>query len=362
MAGNVGTIYKERDGNITLVKNKTVAFIGYGNQGRSQALNLRDSGISVIVGNREDEYRDRIKKDGFPLFHINEAAAKGDVIFILLPDEDMPEAYELHIEPNLRAGQTLVFASGYNIAFNLIKPRANVDVVMIAPRMIGIGVRERFLSGEGFFSFIGVHQDTSGNALQTALALAGAMGALKGAVDVTFKEEAMLDLFNEQAFGPAFGRVLLDAIDVLVSNGLPTAAVLIEMYMSEEMAYTYRKMAQVGVVKQMEFHSHTSQYGAMSRGIRYAKLGIKKLMQKSFNEIESGQFAKEWQSKSAKLKFKAIKHFAARQKINQIEQEVRDALGLESREIDTAPEEIEEIMKSPELKKEIDKIKDLFEL
>ncbi len=341
MAYNVGKIYKREDGNIDLVKNKSIAVIGYGNQGRSQALNLRDSGLSVIIGNRRDEYCERVIKDEFPLFYISEAAANNEVLFIMLPDEEIPKVFERDIRPKLRAGQTLVFGSGYNIAFEMIKPPDYIDIVMIAPRMIGIGVRERFLTGEGFFSFIGVHQDATGKAHQTTLALAAALGALKGAVELTFKEEAILDLFNEQAFGPAFGRVLLDAIQVLVENGLPTAAVLIEMYLSEEMAYTYRKMAQIGIVKQIDLHSNTSQYGSMSRGIRYVKLGIKELMQKSFDEIDSGQFAKEWQTKTARLKLKAIRHFAARQKINRIEQDVRSALGLKSLDKHLVPEEFE---------------------
>jgi ketol-acid reductoisomerase len=188
------------------------------------------------------------------------------------------------------------------------------------------------------------------------------MGALKTAVMMSFKEEAILDLFNEQAFGPAFGRVLLDSIEVLISNGLPPEAALIEMYISEEMAYTYRKMAQIGLVKQTNFHSHTSQYGAMSRGIRYTGLGLKKIMQKTYDEIASGKFAEEWQKPSARVKFKVIKYFAMRQKINRIEEEVRNHLHLKSWDIDSTPDEIETLLASSDNPQDLEKYKDLFEI
>ena len=230
--------------------------------------------------------------------------------------------------------------------------------------MIGVGVRERYLTKEGYFSFIAVHQDATGAAKKTVLALAKALGALRAAVMMSFKDEAILDLFNEQGFGPAFGRVLLDSIDVLILNGMTPEATLIEMYMSEEMAYTYKKMAQIGLVKQTNFHSQTSQYGAMSRGMRYMGLGIKDKMQKTYDEIESGEFAKEWQGKTAKLKFKVIKYFAMKQKINKIEDEVREALRLKTWDVDSTPEEIEELLKSPELQneEELKKLEDMFEI
>jgi ketol-acid reductoisomerase len=161
------------------------------------------------------------------------------------------------------------------------------------------------------------------------LALAKGIGTLKkGAIMLSFKQEAELDLFNEQGFGPAFGRVLLSAIYTLLEAGYPPEAVLVEMYMSNEMSYTYKKMADIGLIKQVDFHSKTSQYGAMSKGIRFRKLPLKSTMKEILKEIQEGEFTKEWSRKLTKLKFKAIKFFATKQKINKIERNVRSNLNL----------------------------------
>jgi ketol-acid reductoisomerase len=357
-------IYFEEEADFSLIKDKIIAIIGYGNQGRSQALNLRDSGLNVIIGNIADNYRKKAENDGFKVYDIIEAVKQADIVFILTPDESMPDLFKTQIQPYLRKGSTVNFASGYNIAFNLIIPPTDVNVIMIAPRMIGVGVRERYLTKEGYYSFICVHQDATGNAKQILLALAKALGTLKaGGIETTMKQEAILDLFNEQAFGPMFGRVLLTAIDVLIKNGLPPEAVLCEMYLSEEMSYTYKKMAQIGLVKQTNFHSHTSQYGAMSRGARYLGVAkdISERFQKTYDEISSGSFAKEWETPMAKLKFKLIKFFAIRQKINKIENSVRKNLRLKDFDVVSAPEDIEELLKKPELKNEIEEARDLFE-
>ncbi len=356
-------VFHESDGNLEILRDKTVSIIGYGNQGRAQALNLRDSGINVIIGNREDEYLSRAKKDNFQTFSISEVVKKSEIIFLLIPDEIMIDIFIKEIVPYTRDNQTFVFASGYNIAFNLLQIPANLNVLLLAPRMIGIGVRENYLTGEGFFSFINVHNDASGNSWEILLALCKGLGTLKkGAVEVTCKQEAVLDLFNEQAFGPAFGRVLLSSIYTLIDHGYPPEAVLIEMYLSEEMAYTYEKMAKIGLVKQTNFHSHTSQYGAMSRGVKFIKLPLKKTMKEILKNIESGNFAREWAKKSSKLKFKAIKFFAMKTKINSLEQKVRKNLDLPSISYDEAYYQInEEILKDLEsIKNEIKEFEEYF--
>jgi ketol-acid reductoisomerase len=322
-------IYHDNDARLESIKDKIIGIIGYGNQGRAQALNLRDSGLKVIVGNIEDKFRKVAQNDGFELHSIEDAVAKSDIVFILLPDEIMKETFELKIKPNLKPNSTINFASGYNIGFKLIELPANVDVIMIAPRMIGIGVRESFLNGKGFFSFIAVDQDATGKAKDILLALAKGIGTLKkGAIMMSMKDEAVLDLFNEQAFGSAFGRVLLSCINVLIDAGYPAEAVLVEMYMSGEMSYTYKKMADVGLIKQVDFHSQTSQYGAMSRGIRFRKLPLVPKMKQVLKEIQEGEFAKEWEKSTTRLKFKVIKYFATRQKINKLEKQVRKNLNL----------------------------------
>lgn len=263
---------------------------------------MRDSGLNVLIGNIRDKYRSIALKDNFSVFSIEEAIEKSEIIIVLIPDEIMKVIFEKKIKPYIKPNSSLVFASGYNIGFKLLKPPENVDVLLITPRMIGVGVRENFLKNKGFFSFIAIEQDVSGNAKEELLALSKGIGSLKkGAVMLTFKEEAELDLFNEQAFGPAFGRVLLSSIYTLIEAGYPPEAVLIEMYMSSEMAYTYEKMAEIGLIKRVDFHSQTSQYGAMSRGIRFRKLPLKPLMKRILKEIQEGEFTREWEKKLQNL-------------------------------------------------------------
>ena len=356
------TVYHEQDGSVNILDGEIIAVIGYGNQGRAQALNMRDSGLKVIIGNRDDEYKVRAQNDGFETYSISDAVKKARISFLLIPDEIMNNLFEKEIREHLSPDDALVFASGYNIAFNLLEPPHNVDVLMIAPRMIGVGVRETFLRGEGYFSFVHVHQDVSGKAREILLALAKGVGTLKkGAIDVTMKEEAVLDLFNEQGFGPAFGRVLLSSIYTLVNAGYPVEAVLVEMYMSGEMSYTYEKMANIGLVKQTNFHSHTSQYGAMSRGIKFMSLPLPKIMKGILENIENGGFAKEWENPLSKLKFKFIKYFAMKTRINKLEQKARKNLGIEEVNIyekDALTED--EIKEHKELRKELQEFEKFY--
>ncbi len=295
----MAVIYHDEDASLDAIRGETVAILGYGNQGSAQARNLRDSGLDVIVGNIDDPYRAAAVQDGFEVAPIAAASRRANLVFLLVPDEIMPEIYQRDIAPYLRPGQLLDFAHGYNIAFDLIVPPAFVDVVMIAPRMIGSGVRDSYLSGEGFPSFVGVHQDASGKARQRLLGLAKAVGSTRaGCLEMTLRDEATLDLFTEQAFGPAFGRVMMTAIDTLVDAGYPPEAVLMELYLSGELAYTFLKIRELGMLKQHELHSHTSQYGTITRSARYADLDppLRERMRASLEEIRSGAFAKEWSS------------------------------------------------------------------
>lgn len=356
-------IFHEKDSNLEILKDKTIAIIGYGNQGRAQALNLRDSGMEVIIGNREDKYIDIAKKDGFSTYIIEEATKLADVVFILIPDEIMKEVFDSSVKYTLKSGSALVFASGYTIGFKLIDPPENVDVLLLAPRMIGVGVRENYLNNQGFFSFISVEKNYTGKALEILLALANGIGTLKkGVIQVTFKQEAELDLFNEQGFGPAFGRVLLSAIYTLIEAGYPPEAVLVELYMSNEMSYTYKKMAEIGLIKQVDFHSQTSQYGAMSRGIRYRKIPFKPIMKKVLEDIQNGSFTEEWGKPLTKIKFKAIKFFATKQKINKLEQKVRKRLALKEYDIynEVAPTK-EEMSKLKEISEELKLFEQYYE-
>ncbi|MFX1607335.1 MAG: ketol-acid reductoisomerase [Promethearchaeota archaeon] len=289
-------IYFDKDADLGFLKGP-IAVIGYGNQGRAQALNLRDSGLEVIIGNIHDEYWDLAVQDGFEIFETKVAVERANVILLLIPDELQPSIFEEQIRPALSNEKVLCFASGYNITFETLSVPKDIDTILVAPRMIGKGVRESYAKGRGFYSFIGVHNDSSGSARETALALAKGIGSTKpgGAVlEVTFRQEAELDLFNEQCFGPAFGQVLTCAVDVAIEAGYPPEVVLLELYMSGEFAYTAEMIAKMGTLKQLELHSPTSQYGSMSRGMRYASPELREAMQLSLKEIQDGSFAKEF--------------------------------------------------------------------
>lgn len=295
----MGQVFHDEDADLTAIAGATVAIVGYGNQGSSQAQNLRDSDIEVVVGNRDDAYRENALADGFDVYPIDEACARAEIIFLLTADEVMPEVYENAVAPHLEAGKLLNFAHGYNIAFDLITPPGDIDVTFIAPRMIGAGVRDTYLDGTGFASFVGVHQDATGRARQRMLALARALGSTRsGCLEMTMKQEATLDLFTEQAFGPAFGRVMGAAIGSLVEAGYPIEAILMELTLSGEMAYSLLKTREIGSAAQHELHSHTSQYGTMTRGERFKGLDpiLTQQMKAIIEEIESGAFAREWSS------------------------------------------------------------------
>jgi ketol-acid reductoisomerase len=298
----MATIYHDEDASLEPLADATIAIIGYGNQGRSQALNLRDSGLRVIVGNIPDASFEQAGRDGFAPVTIAEACRAADVILLLTPDEVMPGVYAEQVAPHLEAGDVLDFAHGYNIAFGLIVPPPTVDVVLVAPRMIGLGVRDTYVAGTGFPSVVGVHQDASGSARARMLALAKGMGSTRaGCIEMSMLEEATLDLFTEQAFGPAFGRVMMTAMETLVDAGFPPEVVLLELYLSGELAYSLQKIREVGLVKQMDFHSHTSQYGTVTRSARFADLDatLRPRMQEVLEEIRSGRFAEEWSGAQA---------------------------------------------------------------
>jgi ketol-acid reductoisomerase len=323
--------YYDEDADLGHLTGKTVAVVGYGNQGRAQALNLRDSGLDVVIGVRADETRQQAGDDGFDVASVEDAVTRAEVALLLIPDEVMPQVFKEEVQPGLSRSDTICFASGYNVAFGLIEPPGGVDVVMVAPRMIGAGVRQRYLEGEGFPSFIGVHQDATGRALATALAIAKGIGSTKcGAMALTFSDEAELDLFTEQAFGPAFGQVLLSAIQTLIDAGYPVEAIMIELILSGEFAYSMGKIAEMGFFEQMELHSHTSQYGSMTRAVRYMIPQIAETMREVLEEIRSGAFAREWEAeqKSGLPLFRQIKQLRNDHPVAEWERKTREAFRI----------------------------------
>jgi ketol-acid reductoisomerase len=241
----------------------------------------------------------------------------------------MPAVFEEHVAPHLSEGDALVFASGYNVAFGFIAPPPGVDVVLVAPRMIGAGVRDLYVAGRGFPSFIGVAHDHTGQAKAIALALSKGIGSTRaGVVEVTFAQEAELDLFTEQCFGPAFGAVLTNAVDLLLEEGYPPAAVLLELYMSGEFSYTLGKIAKMGTIEQSQLHSRTSQYGSMSRGLRFRLPQLREKMKEGLEEIRSGAFAREWAAEQAEgcPTLEVLRESARSLPLYRLEQELIEAL------------------------------------
>jgi ketol-acid reductoisomerase len=255
------TVYTDADADLSHLEGRTVAIVGYGNQGRAQALSLRDSGVeNVVVGNRADASRDRAEDDGFFVCTMAEAADCADVVFLLVPDEVQPEVYRESIEPGLDSGDVLNFASGYNITYGFIEPPADVDVVMVAPRMIGTTVRELYEEGNGAPALLAVEQDASGEATEVALALAGGIGCTRAVVtDSDFESETVTDPMTEQALLPVF----VSALRAKYETGVAPETVLMEQYLSREISHIWEQAATQGPIEQLTLHSQTSQYGQL---------------------------------------------------------------------------------------------------
>jgi ketol-acid reductoisomerase len=315
-------VIRDADADLQPLRQRTVAIIGYGNQGRAQALNLRDGGVSVVIGSIADSSAARARADGFEVLDIGAAAARGDVLALLIPDEVQRGVYEREVAAQLRPGRVLVFAHGYNIHFGLIRPPATVDVVMVAPRMIGINVRRSFERGSGVPAYLAVAQDASGSARQIALAWAKGIGATRaGVLETTFAQETELDLFAEQGVWPIIMRDLLLSYEVLVEAGFPPEMVALELYGSGEAAEIFSQMARVGLIEQMRLHSQTSQYGTLSRGPRMLPEEARERLRDALREIRSGSFATEWSAEQAGgyRRFDALREAARAHEINRAE-------------------------------------------
>jgi ketol-acid reductoisomerase len=309
-------IYFDKDVKLTPIRKKVIGIIGYGNQGAAQALNIRDSGIEVIVGNRRDAYFRNAKRDGFPTFSIREAVERADILIIAIPDEIQEQIYKRHIEPFLRAGQVMNFASSYGIRFKCIVPPPDIDVVMMSPRAMGVTVRESFVDGKSVPGFVAVAQDATGRAHKIVLALAKAIGCTRvGVVECTFENETDVNLFAEQGLWPLLHEAVLLSYEVMVEHGVPPEVALLEFYASGETSEVFRQIALCGMYRQAPYHSPTSQYGMLSRSEMLPRKEMKKRMVGVIRDIRNGKFAKEWAQEQAsgyssfnKLKKQAVKH------------------------------------------------------
>ncbi|HEX5854385.1 MAG TPA: ketol-acid reductoisomerase, partial [Thermoanaerobaculia bacterium] len=291
----MATIWYDKDADISRLKGRAVAIIGYGSQGHAHALNLRDSGVSVVVGlHATSKSAARAKAEGLTVLSVAEAAARADIVMILTPDTGQKKLYDEAIAPNLRAGKTLMFAHGFNIRFGQIVPPADVDVSMVAPKAPGHRVRELFQEGEGTPALLAVEQNASGHAREDALAYARALGATRaGVLETTFAEETETDLFGEQA-------VLCGGTSALVKAGFQT---LVDAGYQPEVAY-FECLHELKLIVDLIWEgglsgmrysiSDTAEYGDLTRGPRVVDDLVREQMRALLEEIQSGTFAREW--------------------------------------------------------------------
>jgi len=288
-------IYYDKDADLGVLKDKTIAIIGYGIQGRGQAMNLRDSGLNVVVAELEGtlNYENAVK-DNFKPMDAAEATKQADVIQILTQDHVQAKVYKNAIEPNLKQGKSLVFSHGFNIHFKQIVPPKDIDVFMIAPKGPGALVRQQYEEGKGVPCLVAIYQDASGNAMPIALAYAkGIGGARAGVIETTFKEETETDLFGEQAVLCGGASALIKAgFDTLVQAGYqPEIAYfecLHELKLITDLIYVN------GIQGMRKRVSDTAEYGDLTRGSRIVNEETRKEMKKILEEVQSGAFAKEW--------------------------------------------------------------------
>jgi ketol-acid reductoisomerase len=294
-------IYYDKDVDSSALAGKTVAVIGYGNQGRAQANNMRDSGLMVVLGLRpKGPSWKQAEIDGFKPLTIAEASKKADVIHMLIPDTAQPSVYHEHIAPNLSPGKTLGFAHGFNIHFKTIIPPTNVDVVMVAPKAPGLSVREMYVNNFGVPGLIAVQQDHTGRAKQTALAMAKALGCTKaGVIETVFKDETESDLIGEQI-------VLVGGLIELIKNGFE---VLVDLGYAPELAYfeacneaklIIDQIYRNGVMGMLKAVSDTAKWGGMSVGTKIIDSHVRQNMEKAAESVRNGDFAKEWLAEDAK--------------------------------------------------------------
>jgi ketol-acid reductoisomerase len=288
-------IYTDKDAELRWLKGKTCAVIGFGAQGRAHALNLRDNGMKVIVGLYPgSKSRAHARRSGLRVLDTPEAARRGDIIFLALSDSQMPAIYRQQIAPNLRRGQTLVFAHGFGIHYRTIVPRKDVDVVMVAPKGLGPMVRREFLRGRGAPGLIAIHQNPSRHAKRTALAWAKGIGCTRaGVLETTFREETETDLFGEQAVLCGGTSALIRAgFDTLVRAGYPPELAYFECL--HELKFIVDLIHEAGLAGMRRLISDTAKWGELTIGPKIIDQTVRKHMRSALRDIRSGKFAREF--------------------------------------------------------------------
>ncbi len=319
-------VYYKEDCNIDFIKGKTVAIIGYGSQGHAHALNLKESGVNVIIGLYEGSKSwKEAEAHGLSVATAAEAAKKADIIMILINDEKQAQVYEESIKPNLTKGKYLAFAHGFNIHFKQIVPSEDVNVFMIAPKGPGHTVRSQYLEGKGVPCLIAVYQDPSGDTTDVGLAYAlGVGGARAGVLETTFKEETETDLFGEQAVLCGGVSALMKAgFDVLVEAGYQPESAYYECV--HEMKLIIDLVAEGGLSYMRYSISDTAEYGDYKIGNRIITEETKNEMRKVLKEIQEGEFAKDWimENKTGRAYFNAKKRIEAESQVEVVGKELR---------------------------------------
>jgi ketol-acid reductoisomerase len=322
-------VYYDKDANLDVLKGKKIAIIGYGSQGHAQAQNLRDSGLDVIVADLKGTANyEKAIEDGFKPVTAAEAASQADLIQMLVEDEVQPTVYANEVEPNLKAGNTLVFSHGFNIHFGQIVPPKDVDVIMVAPKGPGHLVRRIYTEGAGVPALIAVYQDAGGKAKETALAYAKGIGATRvGVLETTFEEETETDLFGEQA-------VLCGGCTALVQAGFET---LVEAGYQPEIAY-FECLHELKLIVDLMYEggmsymrysiSNTAEYGDYTRGPRVINDDVKEEMRCILDEIRSGEFAREWilENKAGRPVLNAARRHSGQTQIEEVGKRLREMM------------------------------------
>jgi ketol-acid reductoisomerase len=319
-------IFYDADANLDVLRDKTIAILGYGSQGHAHALNLRDTGMSVVVGLRSDSAsRADAEAEGLEVAEVAEAAGRGDVVMILLPDERQAEVWEGEIRDGIGAGNLLMFAHGFSIHFGQVEPPAGVDVGMVAPKGPGHLVRRQFTEGRGVPCLMAVHQDATGTAREQVLAYgSGIGGGRAGIIETTFKDECETDLFGEQSVLCGGATELVRAgFETLVEAGYDPRLAYFECL--HELKLIVDLMYEKGIQGMRHSISNTAEYGDMTRGPRVIGPEVREAMRKILADIQSGEFAKEWiaENRAGAENFQRLREEAAGHQVEQVGAELR---------------------------------------
>ncbi|MEM0329079.1 MAG: ketol-acid reductoisomerase [Nitrososphaerota archaeon] len=287
-------VYLDADADLSILRDEIIAIMGYGSQGRNQALNLRDSGLKVIIGCRPGRSKQLAEKEGFEVYDMDEAARRGTIIYMLIPDMAHKEVYEKYIKDNLSEGKALCFSHGFSIHYKQVIPPPYVDVIMVAPKGPGPIVRENYLRGSGVPALIAVEQDYTGKAKQRALAIAKGIGATRiGALETTFRDETESDLIGEQTvLVGGLMELIKKGFEVLVEEGYPPELAYFEA--CNEAKLIMDLIYAGGLTGMLKAVSDTAKYGGLTVGPKIIDEHVKENMRAAARRVKDGSFAREW--------------------------------------------------------------------